>query len=197
MVDKINESVDIVIQLFDDDIDQNDDDDDDDDDLHNETNNSMCYYLNENKSNHSDRRKENQKEIFIHRILEYRLNARPVYSIKKKDIKIIRQLFKVHNRLLLKTYKSNAMYSCTINEFEEKTAKYIAQTNAYSRIEELNETNPNCVKNILDKLVEKTTTILDNLLQRQSISSVQYKEMKINRNQVRLDYLFFCQIHVT
>ena len=135
MVDKITESVDIVVQLFD-----NDDDSTDD----NANDNSMCSF--DAKSSHSNHQKETGKETSIVRMPEHRLNARPLYAIQKKDIRMIRQLLKEQNRLLLKVYKSNAMYSCSIDEFEEKIATFVTQTNAYSLIETLNESNPNCVK---------------------------------------------------
>ena len=181
MVDKIKESVDIVVQLFD------DDDDDFTDD--NANNHSMCSF--DAKSSHSNEQKETGKGISIVRMPEHRLNARPLYAIQKKDIKVIRQLLKEQNRLLLKAYKSNAMYSCTINEFEEKISTFMTQTNAYSLIEELNETNPNCVKKMLDTTVKQVKTTLDDLLQHQWISAMQYEEMKSSRDRVRLDYLFF------
>jgi hypothetical protein len=182
MVDKINESVDIVVQLFDD-----DDDDDSTDDTANDT--SMCSF--NAKSSHSNQQKETGNKISIVRMPEYRLNARPLYAIQKKDVQIVRQLLKEQNCLLLKAYKSNAMYSCSINEFEEKISTFMTQTNAYSLIEELNETNPNCVKKTLDTIFEQVKTTLDNLLRHQSITAMQYEEMKISRDRVHLDYLFF------
>ena len=78
MVDQINESVDIVVQLF--------DDDDNDDDLQNDL--STCSF--HAKSSHSNQAKETGSEIFIVRMPEYRLNARPLYAIQKNDIQIIR-----------------------------------------------------------------------------------------------------------
>ena len=104
---------------------------------------------------------------------------------------MIRQLLKEQNRLLLKAYKSNAMYSCSINEFEEKISTFMTQTNAYNLIHELNQSNPKCVKKMLDTIFEQVKTTLDHLLRHQSITAMQYEEMKINRDQVRLDYLFF------
>ena len=181
MVDKIKESVDIVVQLFD------DDDDDFTDD--NANDHSVCSF--DAKSSHVNQQKETGKEISIVRMPEHRLNARPLYAIQKKDVQIIRQLLKEQNRLLLKAYKSNAMYSCSSDEFEEKISTFMTQTNAYSLIEELNDSNPNCVKKMLDTIVKRVKTTLDDLLQHQSISAMQYEEMKISRDRVRLDYLFF------
>jgi hypothetical protein len=185
MVDEINESIDIVVQILDD-----DDDDDDDVDNKNEDEDTTCSY---DDGNHTEKKEENEgKTIPMVRIPEYRLNPRPLYCIQKNDIKLIREKFKAQNRLLLKTYKSNAMYSCTINEFESKISAFFTRTNAYSLIEEFNETtNLNYVEKYLDDLVNKVKTILDDLLQHQSINSMQYQEMKIIRSKVRLDYLFF------
>jgi hypothetical protein len=183
MVDEINESVDIVVQLFDDD----DDDDSSTDD--NASNNSMGSF--DAQSSHSNQQKETGSEIFIVRMPEYRLNARPLYAIQKKDIKMIRELLKEQNRLLLKAYKSNAMYSCSISEFEEKIATFMTQTNAYSLVHELNESNPKCVKKMLDTVFEQVKTTLDHLLRDQSITKMQFEEMKTSRDRVRLDYLFF------
>ena len=65
-------------------------------------------------------------------------------------------------------------------------------TNAYSLIEELNETtNPDCIRKNLDHIVEKVQLMLNDLLQNQSITSMQCQEMQIQRAKVRLDYLFF------
>ncbi|CAF2131128.1 unnamed protein product [Rotaria magnacalcarata] len=187
MVDEINESIDVVVQLFDDDA---DDDDDEDDNYRNiENEHTICNY---DDGNHIGIKKETEeKTISMVRIPEYRLNARPLYCIQKNDIKLIRQKFKEQNRLLLKTYKSNAMYSCTINEFESKISAFFTNTNAYSLIEEFNETNTDRVQKYLDDLVDKVKTILDNLLQYQSINPMQYHEMTVMRSKVRLDYLFF------
>ena len=165
MVDQIKESVDIAVQLFDD-----DDDDDDNSTDDNANDSSVCSF--DAKSNHSNQPKETGKGISIVRIPEYRLNARPLYAIQKKDIRMIRQLLKEQNRLLLKAYKSNAMYSCSTNEFEEKISTFMTQTNAYSLIETLNESNPNCVKKMLDTIVKQVKTTLDDLLQHQSISAM-------------------------
>jgi hypothetical protein len=178
MADQIKESVDFVIQLFDD-----DDDDDSTDDK------SACSF--DAKNSDSNQQQEPGKGVSVVRIPEHRLNARPLYAIQKKDISMIRQLLKEQNRLLLKAYKSNAMYSCSIDEFEEKISTFMTQTNAYSLIEALNESNPNCVKKRLDTIFEQVKTTLDDLLQHQSISAMQYEEMKIGRERVRLDYLFF------
>jgi hypothetical protein len=178
MVDEINESIDIVVQSFDDDY--NDDDVDDD---------TRCSYYDEHQ--HEERKEENQKTISIIGIPAYRLNARPLYYIQKKDIQLIQQQFKEQNRLLLKTYKSNAMYSCTIDEFQANISTFFTRTNAYSLIEELNETNPNCIQKYLDDLVGKVKTMLGDLLQQRSINSIQYEEMQVQHAKVRLGYLFF------
>jgi NurA-like 5'-3' nuclease len=180
MVDEINESVDIVVQLF-------DDDDDNDDDLQND--HSVCSF--DAQNSHFNQKKETEKEILIVRMPAHRLNARPLYAIQKKDIKKIRQLLKEQHRLLLKAYKSNAMYSCSIHEFDEKISTFMTQTNAYSLIEELNGTNPDRVKKRLDTIIEQMKTIFDDLLQHQSMTAMQYEEMKVSRETARLDYLFF------
>ena len=44
---------------------------------------------------------------------------------------------------------------------------------------------------MLDTTVKQVKTTLDDLLQHQWISAMQYEEMKISRDRVRLDYLFF------
>ncbi|CAF1316526.1 unnamed protein product [Adineta steineri] len=183
MVDQINGSVDIVVQLFD----NYDNGSDDDDELNNDNNISICSFDMKNNT----LALQQKKEIAIVRIPDYRLNARSLYSIHKNDIQLIRQLFKEQNRLLLKTYQSNAMYSCTMDEFEQKTSAFIEQTNAYSLIQEFSKTNRHCVRKYLDNLVDTVNTTLDNLLQCQSITSMQYEEMKVLRSKVRLDYLFF------
>ncbi|CAF1366022.1 unnamed protein product [Adineta ricciae] len=183
MVDEINESIDIVVQVFNDNCDDNVDNGN-----KNEDQDTLCNY---NNGDHLEDIEEVNKMSLV-RVPEYRLNARPLYCIQKKDIRLIRQKFKEQNRLLLKTYKSNAMYSCTINEFESKISTFFTQTNAYDLIEELNTTvNPEYVGKHLDDQVDKVKMILDNLLEQQSINLMQYEEMKIMRSKVRLDYLFF------
>ena len=69
--------------------------------------------------------KENEKKLSIVRIPEYQLNARPLYSIQQRDIPMIRQQFKEQHRLLLNTYKSNTMYSCTIDEWETNISAFV------------------------------------------------------------------------
>ena len=83
------------------------------------------------------------------------------------------------------------MYSCTNSEFKTNISTFFAQTNVYSLNEELNGSNPNCVRKHLDHLVDKVKTLLDHLLQQQSINSMPYHEMEVQHSQVRLDYLFF------
>ena len=181
MVDEINGSIDIVtpaltlIQLF-------DDDDDDDDD---ENDRVLCSF--------NDHQKPNEKEILIVRLPEHRVNARPLYSIQRNHMELIRKKFQQEqNRVLLKSYKSNSMYSCTRNEFEEKISTFMSQTNAYSLIEPIGETRSNCVRKTLDHLIEQFQVMLNDLLQHQFITTMQYHEMKIQRiKKVQLDHLFF------
>ena len=44
---------------------------------------------------------------------------------------------------------------------------------------------------MLDTIFKQVKITLDNLLQNQSITAMQYEEMKISRDKVRLDFLFF------
>ena len=182
MVDEIQGSVDIVVQLFD----MHDDDDFENHDHQNEENSSkQCT------SHEGDKREEKDKRISIVQVPEYRLHARPLYIIQQKDMPLIREAFKEQNRLFLKTYKSHAMYSCTSDEFETNISKFFTETNAYSLIEELTETNLNCIETYIDGVANNVKTTLDHLLQEQCINSMQYQEMQIHRSKVRLDYLFF------
>ncbi|CAF2794264.1 unnamed protein product [Rotaria sp. Silwood2] len=182
MVDEIQGSVDIVVQLFD----MHDDDGFEEHDHQNDKNpRKQCI------SHDGKKRKEKDKRISIVHVPEYRLHARPLYLVQQKDIRLIREAFKQQNRLLLKTYKSHAMYSCTSDEFETNISKFFTETNAYSLIEELNETNRASVETHLDGLVNNVKTALDHLLEEQCINSMQHQDMQIHRSKVRLDYLFF------
>lgn len=93
------------------------------------------------------------------------MHARPLYRIQRKDIQMIRQRFEEQQRLLLKTYKSNALYSCTNQEWEMHISKFFEQTNAYHFIGHLNQTNQTTMEKYLDDLVNRMKTMLNHLLE--------------------------------
>ena len=182
MVDEINESADIAVELFDDDVEI--------DDYFEMSVLNSCSYAIQNQER--EKQRKSGKQTYITRIPECRIESRPLYSIPKSKINTIRHQLKQQNRLLLKTYKSNAMYSCTIEEFDEMITKFLHETSAYYLVEEFDKTNANNIENnTLDSLMRKMNILLDSLVQQQSISSIQYEEMQIRRAHVQLDYLFF------
>jgi len=70
-------------------------------------------------------------------------------------------------------------------------SEHITQTGAYSLVEELNDTNPNCVQQNLDNIVKQVTSLLNDLLERQCLTDIQVQQMKIERSMVQMDYLYF------
>ncbi|CAF2764336.1 unnamed protein product [Rotaria sp. Silwood2] len=113
------------------------------------------------------------------------------YCIPLKDIQLVRQQFKEQNRLLMKTYRSHGMYSCSVDEFESNVSKFFTQTNAYHLIETLKEPNSFGTATYLADLVNAVKTMLDHLVQQQSINSKQRECMQTGRCSVQSDYLFF------
>jgi hypothetical protein len=98
---------------------------------------------------------------------------------------------KDNGSLLLGMFNSNAIYLCDKSEMDKKVSEHIIQTGAYSLVEELNDTNPNCVQQNLDNIVKQVTSLLNDLLERQCLTDIQVQQMKIERSMVQMDYLYF------
>jgi hypothetical protein len=90
--------------------------------------------------------------------------------------------------VLLDIYKSNGLYLCERQEMEAKIRRHMRRTGAYAFIEELNKDNPTCIRQQLDNLVERVTTLLDDLLARQCITESHFYQMTVDRSMVRMDY---------
>ena len=99
-----------------------------------------------------------------------------------------RENIKEMDAVLLDIYNSNGLYLCERQEMEAKIRRHMRQTGAYAFIEELNNDNPTCIRQQLDSLVERVTTLLDDLLARQCISESHFYQMTVDRSMVRMDY---------
>jgi hypothetical protein len=107
------------------------------------------------------------------------------------DSRVYQQVLESDGLLLLDVYNSNAIYLCEKDEMKTKVTAHMKRTNAYSLIEKLNETNPTCVREHLDIIVNQVTTILNALVKAHCINDSQFRQMCIPRSRVRMDYLFF------
>ena len=90
--------------------------------------------------------------------------------------------------VLLDIYNSNGLYLCEHQEMEAKIRPHMRQTGAYAFIEELNKDNPTCIQQQLDNLVERVTTLLDDLLARQCITKSHFYQKMVDRSMVRMSY---------
>jgi len=184
MVDQINEAVDIIVPFKD----------------YDEVTVAAAAAANENKDQNDDDDDDEDEKIIS--LLGYKANTvvRPLYLVKrKKYVKLIQEQLYAKNRLLLKTlYKPSTYYSCEITEMQEKVSKHMIGTDAYLLIMKLNETNQDdCMEKYLDKIDQQITSTLTNLLSDQSITLLQWHQMKVNRQQSeirrqrRLNSLYF------
>ena len=99
-----------------------------------------------------------------------------------------RENIKEMDAVLLDIYNSNGLYLCERQEMEAKIRRHMRRTGAYAFIEELNKDNPTCIRQQLDSLVERVTTLLDDLLARQCITESHFYQMTVDRSMVRMDY---------
>ena len=99
-----------------------------------------------------------------------------------------RENMKEMDAVLLDIYNSNGLYLCERQEMEAKIRRHMRRTGAYAFIEELNKDNPTCIRQQLDSLVERVTTLLDDLLARQWITESHFYQMTVDRSMVRMDY---------
>lgn len=178
MTDQLQDAVDVVVQLF-------EQVHDEDDDGHPEA--MDCGQAEENHASG-----EEKLQVSIVRVPEYQVNARPLYRVQKKDLRLIYRLFNEQHRLLLPTYKSNAMYSCTVEDWESTIAQFMTETKAYSPMLHANEPMDSCcIDQYADKLVDRIDSKLTFLLAQQFISPGQHDAMKTNRSNVQFDRLSF------
>ena len=134
---------------------------------------------------------EDEDETIIN-ISGYGTNTRPLYLIKrKKDIELIRKHLSVKKRVLLRTFNTNAYYSCETTEIEQKVRKHMASTGAYLLIVELDSTNRDYLDTHLNNVDERISCTLNDLLHHQSITFSQWQQMKVERLASRLDSLYF------
>ena len=137
----------------------------------------------------SDVENEGEKRIDIS---GYESNARPVYLIeRKKDTELIRKHLFAKNRVLLRTFNTYAYYSCDIAEMQQKVLEHMSTTGAYSLIMELDNTNRHCIATYLTDMDARVACSLNQLLHDQSITVLQWQQMKVELRESRLDSLYF------
>ncbi|CAF1265289.1 unnamed protein product [Adineta steineri] len=107
------------------------------------------------------------------------------------DSRLYQQILKSQDCQLVDVYNSNALYICESKDMKTKIMAHMKRTNAYSFIEKLCQTNSTCVRQHLDTIVERVTTLLNDLVTSHSINDSQFRQMNVDRSTVRMDYLFF------
>ncbi|CAF1441177.1 unnamed protein product [Rotaria sordida] len=116
----------------------------------------------------------------------------PVESdILISDIQCFQQEIKDNDGVLLDMINSNAIYSCKKYEMNDKISQHMNRTGAYSLIQEFNETISNYIEQHLNNSVEKVTLLLNDLFERQCLTSIQVQQMDVQRSMVQMDYLYF------
>ena len=114
-----------------------------------------------------------------------------LFHIDEQQILSYRQLFKSQNYVLLPMYNaSNVMYACPISEMKNNVYAYLTNTNAYSLIEDFNESK-NDTQRHLGNIVQEVNSILKHLLDQQNINETQYKQMNIGSYYVQMDCIDF------
>ena len=122
----------------------------------------------------------------------YGSKTRHLYLIKrKKDMASIRKHLSMKKRVLLRAFNSYAYYSCDIAEMQQKVHEHMASTGAYSMIVELDNTNRHCIDICLNGMDERVRCTLNTLLYDQSITFSQWRKMRVDRLESRLDSLYF------
>ena len=142
---------------------------------------------NENVPGHAPGQVTNEGDI----IFTYRTTQNEQYSKYNVHGRIYQEILKSQNCLLLNVYNSNGIYLCEHNYMKTKIFTFMQQTKAYCLIEELQEKNPTCVQQHLDHIFEEINTLLDDLIKSHCINNSQFLQMKVERSQVRMNYLFF------
>ena len=132
---------------------------------------------------------ENEK---ISHIFADKANTRPIYLIKRrKDTKLIQQQLKTENRILLRTLNTYAHYSCKITEMQQQILQYMTDTGAYSLIMEVQCTNQHDIEEHLNNMHQQIIYTLNNLLHDRSITLLQWKRMKPDQSERKVDSLYF------
>jgi hypothetical protein len=122
----------------------------------------------------------------------YGSNSRPLYLIKQKhDVELFRKRLLEKKRVLLRAFNSYAYYSCDIAEMQQKVHEHMASTGAYSWLVELDNTNRHCIDICLNGMDEQVRCTLNTLLYDQSITFSQWRKMRVDRHESRLDSLYF------
>ena len=122
----------------------------------------------------------------------YGSKTRPLYLIKQKhDVELIRKRLLEKKRVLLRTFNTYAYYSCDIAEMQQKVLEHMTSTGAYSLIVELDNTNRHCIDTCLNDMDERVKCTLNTLLLDQSITFSQWRQMRVDRLDSRLDSLYF------
>ena len=122
----------------------------------------------------------------------YGSHSRPLYLVKQKhDVDLIRKRLLEKKCVLLRAFNSYAYYSCDIAEMQQKVYEHMASTGAYSLIVELDNTNGHCIDICLNDMDERVRCTLNTLLYDQSITFSQWRKMRVDRLDSRLDSLYF------
>lgn len=144
----------------------------------------VVVFPNINEQHEENQANEMNISLSIGRIPEYQLNARPLYSIEREHLRSIRHLLKQKNRLLLNTYKSNCMYSCSIDEWQTEISKFMEATKSYHCIEGIDPTDSTYLEQYRDEFMDKINTIVPDI-------QMQRKLLKLKRSFIRFDRLYF------
>ena len=118
---------------------------------------------------------------------------RPLICIRKwKYIRPIQRQLKSKHYLLLKVYNGNTFYLSKTSEMKQKVFEHMAHTGAYLlKNEYSNSILRFCVRMDLSMMIQRVTTLLDNLQRNNCITIIQSEQMYVEKSKVQMDYLTF------
>ncbi|CAF2145382.1 unnamed protein product, partial [Rotaria magnacalcarata] len=130
---------------------------------------------------------------FIHNMDYDHLNSheRKRARFENQTLLSIRRKTVAANAIVRLPYKGSSVYICSQNSFQQKVDHYMARTDAYKLIHQLNGVNQNASQKCLADIVERVEIRLHHLLRSKSITKRQYLAMTIDRSSLRLNYLYF------
>ncbi|CAF3044987.1 unnamed protein product [Rotaria sp. Silwood2] len=97
----------------------------------------------------------------------------------------------MRHRLLLEVDHNKRFYICHENEMKQKVIEYMNHTGAYMLLQDLNRTDHNYIGRILNTIMQRLTTKLNDLLDRKCISEDQSQQIRMDPSRIRLDFLSF------
>ncbi|CAF3082574.1 unnamed protein product, partial [Rotaria sp. Silwood2] len=130
-------------------------------------------------------------DIWYLSLYEFPKKDWPIVLLDYSNIHSLRHQLKMRHRLLLEVDHNKRFYICHENEMKQKVIEYMNHTGAYMLLQDLNRTDHNYIGRILNTIMQRLTTKLNDLLDRKCISEDQSQQIRMDPSRIRLDFLSF------